>query len=321
MTKLLTESHAPGNLVAKGDGTYPVVLISPGRGSSGYYSETLIESYAPQAWPKGTHVYLDHLKEGETRSPEKLLGTLIEETTVDESGNAVNRFKPLSKHAEWIEEIAPFVGLSISAQGTGKPGTIDGEPAYVVETLDPHVTNTVDIVSYAGRGGKFLESFLEEANASENPGSQVQESGATKGNGTMTLEEQVAALLVSVGALVQKIDARESAEADAAAVVPEVKAQVAEAVEATRKVAEAEISASLKATLNEGILNGEYDVDAAIAKDVAYREEIRAELAAAGTHVEEEVTRLPAALTESLGSSAAGGTSTADPYAIAGWGK
>src|SRR5690349_5992637 len=83
-SKTLVESRGAGSVKAPAaDGSFEVVLIAPGQGSSGYYSEEVIRDYAPTAWPKGTHVYLDHLKEGETRSPERLLGALVEDTVID----------------------------------------------------------------------------------------------------------------------------------------------------------------------------------------------------------------------------------------------
>jgi hypothetical protein len=307
-TKVLVESV--GSLESKSaDGTYPVVLITPGKGASGVYSEQLIESYAPAAWPKGTHVYLDHLKPGETRTPEKLLGTLAEETSIDAEGRAVNRFKPLSKHREWIEEISPFVGLSISAQGTGREEVDEsGQTEYIVETLEPHITNTVDVVSYAGRGGKFLESFLEEANASAGSKSTQAEStsGATKGTSTMTLEEQVSALIETVSALVAKIDAREVAEAAKADADHDVRAEVAQAVDAAVAVESADVAKSTHDALIEQIKAGAYDVNGAIEAEKALREEIRAEFEAKG-------------LIESVGSSAAGGASTSDDLVVTGW--
>jgi hypothetical protein len=274
MSKTLIES---GTLTVKRDGTVPVVLITPGKGSSGYYSEELIARDAPVAWPKGTHVYLDHLKEGETRTPEKLLGTLIEETTIDDRGRAINVFKPLTKHREWIEEVAPFVGLSISAQGTGETKDLGQGPVYVVESLEPHITNTVDVVSYAGRGGKFLESLYESAeaaHASTHSESSAVDNGKVTDN-MATVEEQLAALTTAVAGLVAKIDA-----VPVAPVVEEAKPDEDRkaAIAATLAVESAEVTPSLKAALIESIEAGNYDVQAQIDADVKYREEVKAEL-------------------------------------------
>lgn len=287
-------------LEAAKDGSYPVVLISPGQGSSGYYHEEVIREYAPEAFPKGTHVYLDHLKEGETRSVERLLGTLIEDTVVDESGQAINRFKPLSKHAEWIEEVRGAVGLSVSVRGTGREDVIDGRKTVVVESLEPHVTNTVDLVSYAGRGGRFLESYLEDANQEDNRTRTEPSAGNTEGTEVMELtDEQIGKIATAV---VAQLPQAETPSEPQTVADPEDRAA---AVEATVKVESAEISASLKAKLIEGIKAGDYDVDQRIADDIALREEIRTEL------------------TESLGAgagaSALNESAKDDTYEIEGW--
>jgi hypothetical protein len=280
MSKLLIENAPEGGIKSAVDGSYPVVLITPGQGSSGYYREQVIADYAPAAFPRGTHVYLDHLKEGETRTPAKLLGTLIEDTTVNESGEAVNRFLPLSKHAQWIEEVHKHVGMSVAVRGEGRKGEIDGRQTLIVESLEPHITNTVDVVSYAGRGGRFLESFLEEANAAEGiePNSSTVD-GLTEGNDTTMAitEEQFAALVESVNGLVAKIAVIEGA------VVPQVDENQndrAAVVAAVKAVESADISDATKARLTEGIAAGNLDVAPVIEAEVALREEIRGELEA-----------------------------------------
>lgn len=307
MSKLLIENAPSGSLKASEDGAYPVVLITPGQGSSGYYHEEVIRDYAPVAFPKGTHVYLDHLKEGETRSPERLLGTLIEDTVVNESGEAVNRFKPLSKHADWVEEVRPYVGLSVAVRGDGRRGEIDGRQTLIVESLEPHVTNTVDMVSFAGRGGRFLESYLEEALASDEDTNRTPASLAesTEGNETtMALEEKVDALTSLVEGLVAKFDARESAEAEAQAQADAASADRQAIVEAVRAVETADISDSTKARLVEGITKGNLDVADAIEQEKVLREEIRNEYAN---------------LIESAGASASNGGAATDDLNVQGW--
>lgn len=302
MTELLIENAPSGSIKPASDGSYPVLLISPGQGSSGYYREEVIADYAPGAFPKGTHVYLDHLKEGETRSPEKLLGTLIEDTTVNANGEAVNRFKPLKKHAEWIEEVRGVVGMSVSVRGEGRKGEVNGRETLIVESLDPHITNTVDLVSYAGRGGRFLESYLEEANSAA-PGDNVLPAGTVvedlteKDNNTMAIsEEQFAALVESVGTVVAKIDVL--VEGLTPEKVVEADVDRAAAVSAVVAVESADISDATKARLTEGIKAGNYDVDGVIEAEKALREEIRAEFEARAL--------------EEAGASAAGGTDLTD---------
>lgn len=280
MTKYFTEQagRVAGDIGS--DGSYPIVLITPGQGTSGYYHEEVIRDYAPGAFPKGTHVYLDHLKEGETRSPEKLLGTLVEETSVNAEGEAVNRFKPLKKHAEWVEEVKPFVGFSVAVAGEGRPGEVNGRQTLIVEALTPSVTNTVDLVSYAGRGGRFLESFLDEANALEESkrNQPDPQGGSRKENETMAIsEEALEALTESVVALVAKLTEQQNTEPKGADEVAEDRYA---AIEAVRAVESADISDATKARLREGIKAGNYDVAETIEAEVTLRESLRAELEA-----------------------------------------
>ena len=297
------------------DGAYKVVLIRPGQGSSAYYTEDLIKTHAPTAFPKGTHVYLDHLKDGESRTPERLIGTLSEDTEIDDLGQAVNYLRPLSKHREWVEEIRHFVGLSISAKGEGRKGEVDGKEVLIAEALIPHVTNTVDIVSYAGAGGKFLESLLDDANDGDGQSNSTQTdlSGVTKGNESMTITaEQATALIESVAALDAKIDAVAAERISAEESQTEADARIASAIEATRLVENAEIADSYKEELRGAIAAGNYDVKELIEKRAAdeatLREELRTEFEALGFR-------------ESVGASASGGSapSPTDSITVKGW--
>lgn len=320
MVKLLESATAKLGEVAD-DGTFPVVLITPGQGTSGYYRESVIAEHAPVALPKGTHVYLDHLRKGEERSPSKLLGYLTEDTTIREDGAATNRFKPLSKHREWIEEVKSLVGLSVAVSGDGRRGEINGVQTLIVESLNPSITNTVDVVSYSGRGGQFLESLLEEANeeGDETPHDNLNQTdaeeadeataeertqaessgGTTKGNNPMTYsEETITRLAEGVEALVAKLT---ESVAEVEVDETDTDADRALAVEAVIAVESADISAETKTALLEGIKAGKYDVAPEIEREKALRESIRAEL------------------TESYGSTAGGDGSTGSDYDVKGW--
>lgn len=320
MTKRFIENQATGSLAKAEDGTIPVVLITPGQGTSGYYHESIIREYAPIAFPKGTHVYLDHLREGETRTAEKLLGYLTEETVVNEDGEATNRFKPLSKHREWVEEIAPLVGLSVSVMGDGRKGEVEGRQTVIVESLEAHVTNSVDLVPYAGRGGKFLESLLAEANEEVEERTHPEPQGeSTKGNETIMLDPKDIEALAEAFKKVLADDAAEKeakakqAEADAAAAQEksektdeEVTAERKELADALVAVESAELTDSTKASLRESLIKGDkVDVAAAVAAEKKFVEELTASRGIK--------------FTEGFGSSAAGGASAADSYTVEGW--
>lgn len=267
------------------DGTYPVTLLTPGQGSSAYYSEEVIRRDAPTAFPKGTHVYLGHLREDETRSAEKILGTLIEDTTIRESdGAAINRFKPVSRWAPLVEDVHKIAGLSINAAGTAKIKVLDGKATRVAESIEYHVTNSVDLVSYPGRPGSgFTESYdalYEKAMADARAENEVQTEtpapGVQKEESNMELEEKVDKLTESLTALRTLV---ESALPKAPAAEEfDAEADRAAAIAAVRAVESAEVPASVKDRLVEGIRTGNYEVQAEIDSIIALREELKTEV-------------------------------------------
>lgn len=262
-----------------GDG-YPVVLLTPGLGASAYYSESVIAKYAPTAFPKGTHVYLTHGRmAGGEPDPEKLLGTLVEDTTIRESdGAAVNRFVPVATRAEFVEAVHKHVGLSVSARGNATIGTIDGRQVKIAESIDYAINNTVDMVSYPGRAGSgFVESafaqYAEDVQTEPSaPGEQE------NGNKMPITEEQFTELTESVKALTTLVESA-LPKAPAAEELDAAKDRKA-AVDATRIVEAAKLPDETKTALIEGIAEGNYEVEAEIAKVTALRESLKAEVEA-----------------------------------------
>lgn len=283
MSKLLTESSISAVQVDE-DGTIPIVLITPGKGTSGYYTEDLIKRDAASAWPAGSHSYINHLQAGEVRNPEKLIGTLTEDAHwSDEKGGAVSRLRPLKHWREFVDEVAPHTGLSISAMGDGKLGEMDGEEVFIVESLSPSIQNTIDLVSFAGRGG-YVESLLESAHAS----THVETSAGDKEKETKTMadEAKLDQLISTVEALVTTITAERDARIAEAAGADTKTADAVKAVDATKAVESADITASAKAKLIEGIKAGTYDVapliEAAKTEKAALLAEVLQEQAALG---------------------------------------
>lgn len=266
-----------GALEADGDGTYPVTLLTPGLGTSAFYSESVIARDAPVAFPKGTHIYLTHERaaSGEP-SPEKLLGTLVSDTTIRESdGAAVNRFKPLKRWAEFVEEVHPHVGLSICAGGTATTGTMDGRTVKIAESIAYHRTNSVDMVSHPGREGSgFVESAYARYSEDVQPepsaaGKQTKESNMETDEKLDKLIEGLASLATLVESALPKPAGKDEEDAEKA---------LADAVAATRIVESAEIPAELKETLIEGIKDGKTDVQGEVEAYTKLRESIKAEV-------------------------------------------
>lgn len=274
-----SQSGAVGTMAT--DGSYPVVILTPGMGTTAFYSEAVIKRDAPTAFPKGTHVYLTHQR-GPGGEPDtgRLLGFLIEDTTIRESdGAALNRFKPIRKHAEFVEDVHKGVGLSIAAAGTATMGMIEGKQVRIAQSIDKHVANTVDLVSYPGRPGSgFIESAFAQfaENVHPNPADGTPQNGNKMAELT---EEGVRAFTESITALATLVESRlPAAPAVEAPGVNDAATDIKSAVAATRIVESAAVSAELKTKLIEGIEAGNYDVQAEIDTHVALRESIKAEV-------------------------------------------
>jgi hypothetical protein len=121
----------------------------------------MLKESGPKAFVKGTHSYVDHPKgEEEVRSPKNLIGVLAEDAHYEEGVGLVAELSIMPHWKEFVEAVAPHTGLSIYAMGEGDRNE-DGD--VVVETLMPHVQNSVDLVSYPGRSGSKLAQKLYEA--------------------------------------------------------------------------------------------------------------------------------------------------------------
>jgi hypothetical protein len=139
------------------DGRIKVALITPGQGSSGYYSESVLEAAASEkVWPKGTLMFLDHATESDAfqrpeRSVREVGAFLTEDATWDGTSLSAEA-RLVGPYADTIREMAEVIGVSISAAGDLKEGQIT--------KLYPNTMNSVDFVTYPGRGGSFalLES-------------------------------------------------------------------------------------------------------------------------------------------------------------------
>ena len=159
MTQLLTESSSAP---VKSGNNWRAVLITPGKGSSGVYTESMLREYGPKAFLKGTHSYVDHPRnESDIRSPKNLIGVLAEDARYEDGVGLVAELDIMPHWKEFVEAVAPHTGLSIYAMGEGN---YNDEGDVVVENLIPHTQNSVDLVSYPGRpGSKLADKLYEQA--------------------------------------------------------------------------------------------------------------------------------------------------------------
>lgn len=158
----------------RADGTMPVCLITPGWGTSGYYSAEVLEAAANAgAFPVGLHMYVDHpTTTGDVERPERSIRDLggILETAGRWDPNGADgpgiyaQAKVYEAYRSFIAEAAADIGLSIRAAGEGHWGEAEGQKGRIVTRITEG--RSVDFVTKAGRGGRIL-ALLESAGLQE----------------------------------------------------------------------------------------------------------------------------------------------------------
>jgi len=274
MSKLLTESAiAPTKTDA---GTWRAVLITPGKGSSGVYGESMLRESGPTAFPKGTHSYIDHPSaDGEVRSPKNLMGVLTEDAHYEDGVGLVGEISVMPHWQAFAEAVAPHTGLSIYAMGEG---SVDETGELVVESLTANTQNSIDLVSYAGRPGSGLASKLYESALAAFDSSKVAATAETvppieEGMPNMDeVKEMFAELNAKFTALMEtltpaEVEAVEEEEVDVTAVA--------------ETIAEAMVAANLpevsRKAVYESLRNG-VDVTVAVESQKAFVESVTAHL-------------------------------------------
>ena len=166
----LTESCALTITEAdKTTGRLKIGIITPGWGSSGYYSPKVLENAATaKVFPAGTHMFLDHPSETERhdrpeRSVRDLAAVLTSDATWDGHG-LVAEAKVFSAYRELLTDpdLAESIGVSIRASANVTTGEAEGRRGQIITELTE--AQSVDFVTQAGRGGRVL-AVLESARA------------------------------------------------------------------------------------------------------------------------------------------------------------
>lgn len=157
-----------------------ITLITPGWGSSGYYSPAVLEQAAKdRVFPAKTQMHIDH--DGEMSRYEQPAGSLTrfaagltedarwEPNWVDPDkpgelpGRLVAEAKVMPNWREFLHAASEFIGTSVSSSAAFAKGEVDGRKGNIVEALIADPLNRVDYVTVAGRGGK-ISAVLESAN-------------------------------------------------------------------------------------------------------------------------------------------------------------
>lgn len=171
MPKPLHESATLTEATTSSDtatGLLEVEFITPGWGSSGYYSPAVVEAAAP-LFEAGTHMYFDHPTETEhherpVRSVRDLAAVIVEAGHVDATtGGIRGKVRPLRPYRDLLtdEAFTANVGVSIRASASDITlGEAEGRRGPIIESLVDLAS--VDFVTRAGRGGSIL-GVLESA--------------------------------------------------------------------------------------------------------------------------------------------------------------
>lgn len=230
----LVETAALVGESAASDGTWKVRIINAGRGSSGIYSEQLLETHA-KAFSNALS-FKNHpvnYDGPETRDFTMIAGKIVGESWSerDSSGQLgiYGNFLPDPEYAEKLERYRDNLGLSIYIEGSGEfnEGNGDFEILWLNEQ-DPY--KSVDVVIAPGRGGKLaVESLRRMYAVTETPEPSKVEQESRKE--TENMDE----VLKALEALATKFDtfiSAQEAHASAQEQAVEVDEAVSSAVEA-----------------------------------------------------------------------------------------
>ena len=263
------------------DGTFPVKVIQPGWGSSGYYSEGLLKRDIPKVFPAGTHMYWNHQTPSEeSQRPEgdlrNLAAVLVETPGWQEHGiygpGMYARGKAFGEYRKAIEELAPHIGVSIRAMGSAVKGEAEGRKGRIISELS--AGRSVDFVTKPGAGGRVLELF-ESARSGASPTppqeaksmDELQEAQARIATAEATITERDAKIAEQSEALAAR---------DAEIAALREKELLARACEiADGKLAEAKLPDVTKARLRAG-LTGNPPISEGALDEAAYEAAIKA---------------------------------------------
>jgi hypothetical protein len=164
-TAVITEAAAAA---AAESGRMRIQFISPGWGSSGYYSPHVLEqAVTDRVIPAGTQMYADHPTQTEdlerpVRSIKDLMAVTVEDALLGDDGALVGDVQVVPQWRDLLETVRDSIGVSIRGSATDiVEGEAEGRRGGLIEGLVAPVLS-VDFVTRAGRGGKILP-LLESA--------------------------------------------------------------------------------------------------------------------------------------------------------------
>lgn len=143
-----------------------VTIIRAGWGSSGYYSEQVLERDIPRIFPSGSHMYLDHPTESEDAArPERSLRDWVGVTESAPRMAGIDSVATATIFEHWQPVIDGIVngggnlGLSIRAFGISEHGNAGGREGPIINRLTEGLS--IDYVTLPGAGGSVGRSMNE----------------------------------------------------------------------------------------------------------------------------------------------------------------
>lgn len=150
----------------KNGAVWDAVLITVGKGSSGDYTEEILENAAAnKVFPKGTKLWFKHKEwRGDQRDPRDQWGVLQEDARYE--GEALRGPVKILRHwVEVVESLAEEGQADLSIWAAAAVNEMDDSLVAIL----PNVTNSVDLVDYPGRPGSGLAQKIERARESYKP--------------------------------------------------------------------------------------------------------------------------------------------------------
>lgn len=278
---------APEALTGK---TWKIKIIEGDRqGSSAYYPKEALEA-GKDLFGKGVRIFRNHPQESDKweqpeRRIEDIIGWLSEGASYDGKDLYANATFVEGEQAR-IKELAEAGVIAMSIRASGEMQ----ETSNGMELKRFTAVHSVDVVTVAGAGGAFV-SVLESA---RNPNNSEANAEETKEETKLEISQEFIDLLEKQSqettALLEKLNAREDAEAKAAADLAEAqrkeveeaaKPKVATASEIAAALVEAKLAPKARARVLKAVEGG-----AVLAEAIAEEAEIAAEVLAEAGNID-----------------------------------
>lgn len=172
------------------EGEFPIKIIQPGWGRSGYYSESVLREAAQEGKFDGRHMHWDH--RGQSERPERSLhnlagvvkpGSVKYQAGGSKGAGVYGTAFVFPQYRSALESMRDHIGVSIVGNGKTAYESHDGRSGASFKQLD---IEDVDFVTKAGAGGAVVSQFNsyrgltlgKESKEPEMPETKTEESAA-----------------------------------------------------------------------------------------------------------------------------------------------